>query len=104
MAKLKDKVTVITGGTTGIGFATAKRFIDEGAKVVVTGTNKETLETARAELGGQAEVIESDASSEKDVKALFEHVVSKYGKIDALFLNKLMYFFIDIFVQHRGHF
>jgi len=87
MAKLKDKVTVITGGTTGIGFATAKRFIDEGAKVIITGTNKDTLETARTELGGQADVVASDASKEADVKALFDHVVGKYGKIDALFLN-----------------
>jgi len=87
MAKLKDKVAVITGGTTGIGFATAKRFIDEGAKVVITGTNPKTLEAARSELNGQAEVIASDASNEKDVKMLFDHVVDKLGKIDVLFLN-----------------
>jgi NAD(P)-dependent dehydrogenase (short-subunit alcohol dehydrogenase family) len=87
MGKLKDKVTVITGGTTGIGFAAAKRFIDEGATVIITGRNKETLEVARAELGDKADVVESDASNENDVKALFEHVVGKYGKIDALFLN-----------------
>ena len=85
--KLKNKVAVITGGTTGIGFATAKRFIDEGATVVITGTNPKTLEAARSELGGQVDVIASDASSEKDVKALFDHVVKKHGKIDALFLN-----------------
>ena len=60
--KLNDKVAVITGGTTGIGFATAKRFVDEGATVVITGTNPATLETARAELGDKAEVIASDAS------------------------------------------
>ena len=85
--RLKNKVAVITGGTTGIGFAAAKRFIDEGAKVIVTGTNEKTLATARAELGDQAEVIASDASNEKDVKALFAHVTEKYGKIDTLFLN-----------------
>jgi NAD(P)-dependent dehydrogenase (short-subunit alcohol dehydrogenase family) len=85
--KLKNKVAVITGGTTGIGFATAKRFVDEGAKVVLTGTNPETLEAARSRLEGRADVVASDASSGKDVKALFDHVVSKYGKIDVLFLN-----------------
>jgi len=85
--RLKNKVAVITGGTTGIGFAAAKRFIDEGAKVIITGTNEKTLATARAELGDQAEVIASDASKEKDVQALFAHVTEKYGKIDTLFLN-----------------
>ena len=49
--KLNDKVAVITGGTTGIGFATAKRFVDEGATVVITGTNPKTLDAARSELG-----------------------------------------------------
>ena len=77
----------ITGGTTGIGFAAAKRFVDEGAQVILTGTNPQTLETARSELGNSVEVIASDASNEKDVKALFEHVVNKHGKLDVLFLN-----------------
>lgn len=85
--RLKNKVAVITGGTTGIGFATAKRFIDEGAKVVLTGRNPDTLAAARGELGGQAEVIASDAASEADVKSLFAEVESKHGKIDVLFLN-----------------
>jgi len=85
--KLNDKVAVITGGTTGIGFATAKRFVDEGATVVITGTNPATLETARAELGDKAEVIASDASKESDIKSLFEQVAAKHGHIDVLFLN-----------------
>jgi NAD(P)-dependent dehydrogenase (short-subunit alcohol dehydrogenase family) len=85
--KLKDKVAVITGGTTGIGFATAKLFIDEGAKVVLTGTNPDRLEAARSELGELADVVASDASSEEAVKALYETVVNKHGKIDVLFLN-----------------
>lgn len=85
--KLENKVALITGGTTGIGFATAKRFIDEGAKVVITGTNPATLEAARSELGPQAEVIASDASDENAVKSLIGDVVSKHGSIDVLFLN-----------------
>ncbi len=85
--RLNDKVAVITGGTTGIGFATAKRFIDEGATVILTGRNPETLNAARAELGDRAEVIASDASKEDDVKRLFEQVTAKHGKIDVLFLN-----------------
>ena len=85
--RLKNKVAVITGGTTGIGFATAKRFIDEGARVVLTGTNPKTLDVARSQLNDRAEVIASDASSGDDIKALFAHVVKTLGKIDVLFLN-----------------
>ena len=64
MAKrLEGKVAVITGGTTGIGLATAKRFAAEGARVVVTGRNPETLEAAKRELGSQVEVVASDAGT-----------------------------------------
>ena len=87
MSRLENKVSVITGGTTGIGLATAKRFVEEGAKVIVTGRNPETLEAAGRELNGGAEVIASDASSGDDIKALFDRVANTYGKIDVLFLN-----------------
>ena len=85
--KLKNKVAVITGGTTGIGLATAKIFVSEGAKVIITGTNPETLEAAQNELGGGVDVMASDASDGAQVKALFEQVREKHGKIDVLFLN-----------------
>ena len=85
--KLKNKVAVITGGTTGIGLATTKRFVAEGAKVIITGTNPTTLEAARAELGGDVDVMASDASDGASVKSLFEQIREKYGKIDVLFLN-----------------
>src|SRR4029078_7627244 len=75
--KLENKVALITGGTTGIGLATAKRFAAEGARVIVTGRNRETLEAARKELGDRAEVIESDAGDEKQIAELFEGVVTK---------------------------
>src|SRR4030095_8560059 len=52
--KLTDKVAVVTGGTTGIGFATAKRFVEEGATVVITGRTQETLDSALKELGERA--------------------------------------------------
>jgi NAD(P)-dependent dehydrogenase (short-subunit alcohol dehydrogenase family) len=77
--KLNGKVAVITGGTTGIGFAAAQRFVAEGAKVIITGTNAATLDKARAELGTSVEVIPSDAASEQDVKTLFTRVHEKYG-------------------------
>lgn len=85
--KLEGKVALITGGTTGIGFAAAKRFSDEGATVILTGRNPETLEAARAELGSKVQVIASDASKEEDIKALYATVAKEHGKIDVLFLN-----------------
>ena len=85
--KLNNKVAVITGGTTGIGLATAKRFVAEGAKVIITGTNPATLEAAQADLGGEVDVMASDASDGASVKSLFEQVREKHGKIDVLFLN-----------------
>ena len=85
--KLENKVALITGGTTGIGLATAKRFAAEGATVVVTGRNRETLEAARKELGDRAEVIESDAGDEKQIAQLFKGLAETHRRLDVLFLN-----------------
>jgi NAD(P)-dependent dehydrogenase (short-subunit alcohol dehydrogenase family) len=84
---LENKVAVITGGTTGIGLATAQRFVDEGARVVVTGTNPETIAEARRLLGSGAEVLASDATSSRDVEQLLASVRRDHGPIDVLFLN-----------------
>lgn len=88
MAKnFANKVVLITGGTTGIGFAAAKRFAEAGAQVVVTGRNPATVEAAQKELQGVAEVIQSDAGSEADVRALFQEIKGRHGHLDVLFLN-----------------
>jgi NAD(P)-dependent dehydrogenase (short-subunit alcohol dehydrogenase family) len=85
--KLEGRVALITGGTTGIGLASAKRFAAEGAQVVVTGRNPETLAVARRELNGTVEVIESDAGDEREIGALFETIARKHKRLDVLFLN-----------------
>ncbi len=85
--KLSGKTAVITGGTTGIGFATAKRFLSEGAQVVVTGRNEQTLAQARAELGSDALVVKSDASKLSDIDNLFAQIKTKFGGVDVLFIN-----------------
>jgi len=87
MGKLSNKVAVITGGTTGIGFATAKLFAEQGATVIVTGKSPATLEAARRELAGRAEVIAADATKVADLKRLFADVKAKHGRVDALFVN-----------------
>ncbi len=85
--RLNNKIALITGGTTGIGLATAKRFAAEGAEVIVTGRNPETLEAARQELGDTVKVVESDAADEQKVAKLFETIGRKHGRLDILFLN-----------------
>jgi NAD(P)-dependent dehydrogenase (short-subunit alcohol dehydrogenase family) len=87
MGKLSGKVAVITGGTTGIGLATARLFAAEGAKVIATGRNPDTLAAARKELSGVAAVVQSDAGDPAQVRRLFEEVGRAQGRIDVLFLN-----------------
>ena len=86
MNKLQNKIALITGGTTGIGAATAKLFQAEGATVVVTGSNPVTLEAAREELPG-IEVMASDAGDVAATQSLIEAVKDKHGRIDVLFVN-----------------
>ena len=85
--RLKNKIALITGGTTGIGLATAKRFAAEGAQVIVTGHNPDTLEAAHQQLNGSVKVVESDAADERKVAQLFEIIRRKHGRLDILFLN-----------------
>ena len=86
MAKLDGKVALITGGTTGIGAATARLFKAEGATVVATGANPKSLEAARAELPG-IEVVLSDQSDPAASKALADDVAARHGRIDIMFVN-----------------
>jgi NAD(P)-dependent dehydrogenase (short-subunit alcohol dehydrogenase family) len=86
MPKLHDKIALITGGTSGIGAATAKLFQAEGATVIVTGSSLKTVETARAELPG-IEVVVSDQADTAASKNLVDQVRAKHGRIDVLFIN-----------------
>ena len=87
MDRYKGKTVLITGGTTGIGLATAKLFIDEGARVIVTGRTPATIESAQTELGENAISVYSDATSLSDMDALAEKVKETFGKLDVLFVN-----------------
>ena len=87
MGRYDNKTVVITGGTTGIGLATAKFLLEQGARVLVTGRRKETLDSARAELGKSAIVVSSDATSLADIDKLAVRVKEELGAVDFLFLN-----------------
>lgn len=87
MDQFKGKTALITGGTTGIGLATAKLFINEGARVIVTGRAAATIKAAQAELGDNAIVVRSDATSLPDMDALAAMVKETFGKLDVLFVN-----------------
>jgi NAD(P)-dependent dehydrogenase (short-subunit alcohol dehydrogenase family) len=87
MSRLKDKRALITGGTSGIGLETARRFIAEGARVAITGKNPATLEAARGELGENVLVIASDASDVAAQKTVAETLRKAFGGLDILFAN-----------------
>lgn len=87
MSKLKDKVAVITGGNSGIGLATAKEFIAQGAKVVITGRKQVAIDEAVRELGGKATGVLADTANLQHTDDLVAKVKAMYGKVDILFIN-----------------
>lgn len=87
MGRYDDKRVAITGGSGGIGLATARLLVDEGARVLITGRGKPALEAALAQLGERATGLRSDAASLADVDALAERVRAELGGLDALFVN-----------------
>jgi NAD(P)-dependent dehydrogenase (short-subunit alcohol dehydrogenase family) len=91
--KLEGKIAVITGGSAGIGFATAKRFIEEGAYVFITGRRQAELDTAVKALGPKAAAVKADAGNMADLAHLFDTVKAAKGRIDVLFANAGVYDF-----------
>jgi NAD(P)-dependent dehydrogenase (short-subunit alcohol dehydrogenase family) len=85
--KLVGKVAVITGGSSGIGLATAKRFVSEGAYVFITGRRKAELDAAVGEIGGNATGVQSDVANLADLDKLYAAVKEQKGKLDIVFAN-----------------
>ncbi|QAU50158.1 glucose 1-dehydrogenase [Bradyrhizobium guangzhouense] len=85
--RLRGKTALITGGNSGIGLATAKLFVAEGAKVIVTGRNKETLEAAARELGRNAIALAADTTDIAATEAAIRKGSETFGKLDILFAN-----------------
>jgi NAD(P)-dependent dehydrogenase (short-subunit alcohol dehydrogenase family) len=87
LEKLKNKVAFITGGNSGIGLATAKLFAQNGAKVVITGQNNQTLEEAKRSIEGDVLAIQANVTNLKELDKAFEQAYQTFGKIDVLFAN-----------------
>src|SRR6266567_3390372 len=87
MGRLKDKVTVITGGNSGIGFGIAQAFKNEGAKGVIVGRNQETLDSSVAQLGDDFIAINADVTNLADLERVFKQTSEKFGKIDVVVAN-----------------
>lgn len=85
--RLKNKTALITGGNSGIGLATAKAFIAEGAKVAITGRNRATLDAALKELGPNAIALQADATDIAATEAAVAQAAQAFGKIDIVFAN-----------------
>jgi NAD(P)-dependent dehydrogenase (short-subunit alcohol dehydrogenase family) len=82
-----DKVIIVTGGSSGMGKAMAKRFADEGAQVIITGRDAERLESARQEIGERAHTYQMDVRNLENVQGMIEFADKKFGKIDGLVNN-----------------
>jgi NAD(P)-dependent dehydrogenase (short-subunit alcohol dehydrogenase family) len=87
MPALQGKIAVITGGSSGIGLATARRFVKEGAYVFITGRRQAELDKAVAEIGGSVTAVQGDVSNLDDLDRLYKEVATKRGKLDVLFAN-----------------
>ena len=87
MGRLQGKVAVVTGGNSGIGLATARRFAEEGAKVVITGRREKELNEAAASIGKNVMAVAGDVTRLDDLDRLYAAVKAEHGHIDVLFVN-----------------
>jgi len=87
MGKLDGKIAVITGGSAGMGLATAKLFAHEGAKVVITGRDQAALDAAAQSIGNGADAVRSDISKIADIESVRAHIERTHGRVDIIFAN-----------------
>jgi NAD(P)-dependent dehydrogenase (short-subunit alcohol dehydrogenase family) len=87
MGKLEGKVALVTGGNSGIGLATAKQFVNEGAYVFITGRREPELAAAVAEIGRNVTGVQGDVSNLGDLDRLFAQIKREKGKLDIVFVN-----------------
>src|SRR5260370_12612169 len=85
--RLEGKIALITGGSSGLGLATAKRFVAEGSHVFITGRRQPELDNAVKEIGGSVTAVRGDVSNLADLDQLFATIKEQKGRLDILFAN-----------------
>lgn len=103
MSKLHGKVALVTGGTTGIGLATVRRFHAEGARVFATGRNPKTLAEARKALPPEVTLIQADSANLADLDRLVAEIRSQAGHLDILFVNAGIGAFLPLEAADEAH-
>lgn len=104
MNRFKDKVVVVSGGNSGIGLETVKGFLKEGAKVVFSGRRQQALDEVSAGLSGEFKAVLADQGVPADNKHLIDETVAAYGKIDVLFVNAGVAYFVPAEQINEDHF
>ena len=84
---IEGKVALITGGNSGIGFATAQLFVNEGARVAISGREQKTLDIAQEQLGADTLVVRADVSNLAQLDSLYQQIHKRYGRLDIVFAN-----------------
>jgi NAD(P)-dependent dehydrogenase (short-subunit alcohol dehydrogenase family) len=87
MGKLNGKTVLITGGSSGIGLASAKLFLEHGARLAITGCDPDGLARARGELGGDVLMIRSDTGNLAEIESLMQQIERRFTRLDVLFVN-----------------
>jgi NAD(P)-dependent dehydrogenase (short-subunit alcohol dehydrogenase family) len=104
MKMLEGKVAVITGGNSGIGLATAQRFVEEGADVFITGRRQSELDAAVKQIGKNVTGVQGDVSNLADLDRLYDTVKQQKGRIDVLFANAGVGEFVPLEAITEDHF
>src|SRR6516165_10417151 len=102
--KLEGKVAVITGGNSGIGLATARRYVAEGAHVFITGRRQAELDEAIRQIGKHATGVQGDVSNLADLDRLFATVKQQQGRLDVLFANAAIVSLVPLRSTTEKHF
>lgn len=102
--RLEGKIAVVTGGNSGIGLATAKRYQEEGAKVIITARSEDSYKKAKEELANQFDIIKADVTNTDELDSLFKYVEKEYGRLDVLFANAGVAYFLPIEAVDDQHY